>query len=52
MSRGVVLLSQDKDLVFQLREELRSGHDISCSDTLTDMVEQLTMTGAQTVLVH
>ena len=52
MSRGVVLLSRDKDLVFQLREELRRGHDVSCSDTLEETIEQLTSTGAQTLLVH
>ena len=52
MSKGVVLLSRDEDLILQLREELQCGHDLRCSDTLEKMVEQLAISGAQTILVH
>ena len=52
MSNHVILLSQDNDLVSHLREQLRNGHEMNCSNTLEDLASQLATTRAQTVLVH
>ena len=52
MSNHVILLSQDNDLVFHFRAQLRNGDEMNCSNTLEELGSQLATTSAQTVLVH
>ena len=52
MNKGVILLSRDQALVFQLEEELRGGHEVNCLDTLDHLADQFPSIGAQTILVH
>ena len=52
MNKGVILLSRDQNLVFQLKEELRGGHEINCLDTLDHLADQFPSDGVQTILVH